>query len=72
MQLILFIFRVPVKVDERQKWMDAIETNQKCEKNARQIDICELHFQPKDINRARQERKLNKGAVPSIFPIKEK
>lgn len=60
-----------MKSDDRQKWIDAIETHQEFDRHALRWNICELHFRPEQINRSRLRDKLIKRVAPSIFPVKK-
>lgn len=60
---------LPAKIDRRQEWIDAIETNQSIDHSVRQFDMCELHFLPAYINRGKKRDQLKKNVTPSIFPI---
>lgn len=73
MQSIMFIRRIPTKSGDRQNWIDAIKTNQIFdEKASLRFAICDLHFLPENINREKTRNKLKNGAIPSIFPNKER
>lgn len=62
-----FILRVPKSCENRIKWIEAIEKNQRFDYNKQIFNVCKRHFCERDFLKSGNTPTLITDAVPSIF-----
>lgn len=62
-----FCFSVPLDIEKRKSWIQAIESYQEFDYVPAIYSICEFHFAEGEIVKRGNRRMLAKGVVPTLF-----
>lgn len=64
-------YSVPMKSENRNKWIQASEKHQEFDYKVSRFFVCELHFTADSLQKRGLRTDVAPGAVPTIFPTHE-